>query len=224
MAVDERMPWPSPLLKIVGDQGVAGELVDGLIGELPGTIVLPLDLGAPPPAAGVLLVRLRGDEPETFLAEIVAWAGHRVGLLACTATGTPEPALAAGFDDAVVVGISAREIAARVRAIHRRIRQADRSGRLRYGPVALDADTFTMWVDGEEHTLTMLELAVMRALVRAHGRTLTRDDLLDAAWGDADLEISERAVDNVILRLRRKLSRPNVIETVRGVGFRLAPS
>jgi DNA-binding response OmpR family regulator len=62
----------------------------------------------------------------------------------------------------------------------------------------------------------------MRALVRARGRTLSRADLLDAAWGDADLDVSERAVDNVILRLRRKLSRPDVIQTVRGVGFRLA--
>jgi DNA-binding response OmpR family regulator len=46
--------------------------------------------------------------------------------------------------------------------------------------------------------------------------------LLDRAWGEADLEVSERAVDNVILRLRRKLPDPDLIETVRSVGFRLA--
>jgi DNA-binding response OmpR family regulator len=45
--------------------------------------------------------------------------------------------------------------------------------------------------------------------------------LLDAAWGAGELEISERAVDNVILRLRRKLPRPDMLETVRSIGFRL---
>ena len=58
--------------------------------------------------------------------------------------------------------------------------------------------------------------------MKARGRPLSRAQLLDAAWGDADLEISERAVDNVILRLRRKLPRPDAIETVRSVGFRIA--
>ena len=54
------------------------------------------------------------------------------------------------------------------------------------------------------------------------GRPLSRIELLDQAWGEEDLEVSERAVDNVILRLRRKLPEPDVIETVRSVGFRLA--
>ena len=65
-------------------------------------------------------------------------------------------------------------------------------------------------------------LAVLRELIKARGRPLSRIELLDRAWGEEDLEVSERAVDNVILRLRRKLPEPDVIETVRSVGFRLA--
>jgi DNA-binding response OmpR family regulator len=59
----------------------------------------------------------------------------------------------------------------------------------------------------------------MRALMLAHGHPLSRIDLFDAVWGGGDFEVTERAVDNVILRLRRKLP---TLETVRGVGFRLA--
>jgi DNA-binding response OmpR family regulator len=72
--------------------------------------------------------------------------------------------------------------------------------------------------------LTSVELAVLRELMKARGRPLSRAALLDLAWGEGELEVSERAVDNVILRLRRKLPRPDLIETVRGVGFRLAPT
>ena len=77
-------------------------------------------------------------------------------------------------------------------------------------------------MDAEAVHLTSIELAVMRELVKARGRPLSRVDLLDVAWGGGDHETTERAVDNVILRLRRKLPRPEALETVRGVGFRLA--
>ena len=77
-------------------------------------------------------------------------------------------------------------------------------------------------MDSVAITLTSIELAVMRELMKARGRPLSRVELLDVAWGGADLETTERAVDNVILRLRRKLPRPDALETVRGVGFRLA--
>jgi len=59
------------------------------------------------------------------------------------------------------------------------------------------------------------------ALVRARGGVLTRTELLDQAWGNDSLEVGERAVDNVVLRLRKKVGRPELIETVRGIDFRL---
>jgi DNA-binding response OmpR family regulator len=230
MAAEAVAPRRAAVLSIVVAPGAPSvdDLARALERELPGTATALLDLSLPPPIDGVLLVWPRPGEPAAFFAEIVTWADTRAprpGLILCAPSGTgadAETSLAAGFDDAVVGPASPREIAARARAVHRRVHRAGATTRLRYGAIALDTDTHVMWVDGEPNTLTAMELSVMRALVRARGRTLSRADLLDAAWGDGDLDVSERAVDNVILRLRRKLSRPDVIQTVRGVGFRLS--
>jgi hypothetical protein len=169
-----------------------------------------------------------------FFERIVIWSerrlttsGARPGLIACVVGGGPldsEIGLAAGFDDVVVGACSTRELAARIRAVHRRVHWPGlrRPGRLRFGAMTLNTDGHELWLDGRAITLTGTELSVFRALMRGQGRTLSRGELLDHAWGEGNLEISERAVDNVILRLRRKLSRPELIQTVRGVGFRLA--
>jgi DNA-binding response OmpR family regulator len=165
-----------------------------------------------------------------FFERVVGWSERhqpRPGLLGCVPGGSPvdsEIGLAAGFDDFVAGACSTRELAARVRAVHRRVHWPGlrRPGRLRFGSMTLNTDGHELWLEGKAITLTGTELSVFRALMRAQGRTLSRGELLDHAWGEGNLEISERAVDNVILRLRRKLSRPNLIQTVRGVGFRLA--
>jgi len=146
-----------------------------------------------------------------------------IGVIEDGGTHEREALLAAGFDDVVAGKLGARELSARVRAVHRRMYwNASRHGRLRFAGFTLDLHNHALWIDGTTISLTSIELAVMRELVKARGRPLSRAQLLDAAWGDADLEISERAVDNVILRLRRKLPRPDAIETVRSVGFRIA--
>jgi len=146
-----------------------------------------------------------------------------IGVIEDGGTSERESLLAAGFDDVVAGKLGARELSARVRAVHRRMHwNASRHGRLRFAGFTLDLHNHALWIDGATISLTSIELAVMRELVKARGRPLSRAQLLDAAWGDADLEISERAVDNVILRLRRKLPRPDAIETVRSVGFRIA--
>jgi DNA-binding response OmpR family regulator len=146
-----------------------------------------------------------------------------IGVIEDGGTSEREALLAAGFDDVVAGKLGARELSARVRAVHRRMHwNASRHGRLRFAGFTLDLHNHALWIDGATISLTSIELAVMRELVKARGRPLSRAQLLDAAWGDADLEISERAVDNVILRLRRKLPRPDAIETVRSVGFRIA--
>lgn len=178
----------------------------------------------------VVLVCVGEVEPAGLFERAVAWAERREprpGLVACADAGDralAERALAAGFDDAVVGPLSARELAARVRAVHRRVHWAGRgrAGRVRFGSLTLDTDGHELWIDGQCVSLTSTELSVVRTLMRAHGRTLSRGELLDAAWGAGNFEVSERAVDNVILRLRRKLPRPDVVQTVRGVGFRMA--
>ena len=163
-----------------------------------------------------------------FADPIVAWAAsspQTPGLIGVVEDGgghEREALLAAGFDDAISGRPSARELVARVRAVQRRLRPMASSDRLRFGPFTLDLREHVLWMDAQAVRLTSIELAVMRELIKARGRPLSRAELLDAAWGEGELEVSERAVDNVILRLRRKLPRAELIETVRSVGFRLA--
>ena len=180
------------------------------------------------PAAPVYVVTV--DPTSGAIAErFVPWAADsalRPGLIALIENGSARDAeclLAAGFDDVVVAPVSTREIAARVRAVHRRVHwKGVPNGRLRFGELTLDLYGRALWFRGKTISLTSIELAVLRELIKARGRPLSRIELLDRAWGEEDLEVSERAVDNVILRLRRKLPEPDVIETVRSVGFRLA--
>jgi two-component system OmpR family response regulator len=58
--------------------------------------------------------------------------------------------------------------------------------------------------------------------MQASGRTMSRAELLDQVWGEDELEVGVRAVDNLVCRLRRKLGDPGLLVTVRGIGFRLA--
>jgi DNA-binding response OmpR family regulator len=181
------------------------------------------------PTAPVYIVSVDPQISAALAERLVAWAADsalRPGLIALIEHGSvrdAESLLAAGFDDVAVTPVSTREVAARVRAVHRRVHwKAVPNGRLRFGELTLDLYGRALWFRGKTISLTSIELAVLRELIKARGRPLSRIELLDRAWGEEDLEVSERAVDNVILRLRRKLPEPDVIETVRSVGFRLA--
>jgi len=181
--------------------------------------------GAAFPDARIVLVWLPAGVPAAELAGVAAWREHSA-VVGCAPTGTSEDserALAAGFDDFVAGRAAPREMARRLRAVERRTRRvAARAGRReRFGRIRLDTDQHRLWVDGSRIALTRTELAVMTTLVDAAGQIRTRADILLKAWGDEGLEVGERAVDNIIMRLRRKLPDPDLIVTVRGVGFRL---
>ena len=189
--------------------------------------------GSPPhcelPTAAVALVYLSSGTSLDILARVVDWSGRGaapVALMGCCPDGTQddtEAALAAGFDDFVVTSISARELAGRVRALARRIRRpAPGSERGRFGRISLDVARYQVLVGDHQATLTPTELQVMQVLVSAQGRTVTRTEILEAVRGDDSFEIGERSVDNVVMRLRRKLGDRDLIVTVRGIGFRLA--
>jgi DNA-binding response OmpR family regulator len=163
-----------------------------------------------------------GDRAIERLASWLEAQPSPPAILAVAAPDDVEALLAAGVDDVVPRTISERELVARIRALHRRMTRRPREGQLRFGALTIDTVERAAWMDGAIVSITPIEQAVLVTLIRARGRALSRGALLEAAWSDGDFEISERAVDNVILRLRRKLPRPEVIETVRGVGFRLA--
>jgi DNA-binding response OmpR family regulator len=208
---------------------LAHRLSEAMTRESLRTEITTADVLRAPPRPIVHLFIFDASLAIAFADPIVTWAStapaQPPGLIGVIEDGgghEREALLAAGFDDAISGRPSARELVARVRAVQRRLRPTLVSDRLRYGPFTLDLREHVLWIDAVSVHLTSIELAVMRELIKARGRPRSRAELLDVAWGGADLETTERAVDNVILRLRRKLPHPDALETVRGVGFRLS--
>jgi DNA-binding response OmpR family regulator len=141
-----------------------------------------------------------------------------------------------GADDYLAKPFSPAELVVRVRAILRRASPrsgdgampAGGTGELRQGDLVIDTQRYEVRRGGELLSLTPVELRLLVTLVAAEGRALTRDQLLAAVYGDADGDILDRTVDVHIGRLRDKLGddpeHPRYVMTVRGVGYRAAPS
>lgn len=130
--------------------------------------------------------------------------------------------LEVGADDYVVKPFSPRELVARVRAILRRAQEpADVSIR-RIGELEVDEPRHSVTVQGIPVELTAKEFGLLCALIRANGRVLNREQLLEGVWGYADAaEIESRTVDVHIRRLREKLGvEAKHIVTVKSVGYR----
>jgi two-component system phosphate regulon response regulator PhoB len=127
-----------------------------------------------------------------------------------------------GADDYVVKPFSVRELILRVKAVLRRARQpAPDAPRVELGPVRLDLDAHRCYIDGTETELTPLEFKLLHLLVTRAGRVQTRERLLGDVW-EMSSELETRTVDTHVKRLREKLGPArDLLETVRGVGYRL---
>jgi DNA-binding response OmpR family regulator len=132
--------------------------------------------------------------------------------------------LAVGADDYVTKPFSPREVVARVRAVLRRGRAAS-AGATRLLFAGLTIDPGSREVDAADHAvrLSALEFDLLVALAGAPGRVFSRRQLLEQVWG-GDFFGDERVVDVHIRNLRKSLgddaSRPRIIGTVRGVGYK----
>jgi DNA-binding response OmpR family regulator len=128
-----------------------------------------------------------------------------------------------GADDYVTKPFSPRELRARIRAMLRRASPDTGDEIYRFGACELDLARFELRRDGRKLETTTTELKLLAAFVRQRGRVLTRDRLLDEVWGSG-ISVTDRAVDNHIVSLRKKIedepSEPRYLISVRGLGYR----
>jgi two-component system, OmpR family, response regulator MtrA len=171
-------------------------------------VVLDLSL---PDADGLELCRqLRGDAdvPILILTARDEEADRIIGL-------------ELGADDYVTKPFSPRELVARVRAVLRRVEPVPPDAQLiAVGELCIDTRSRTVSVGEASIALRTLEFELLAELARNAGRVVTRDRLLDQVWG-LSFAGGTRTVDVHVAQLRKKLGQPQLIQTVRGVGYRL---
>lgn len=127
-----------------------------------------------------------------------------------------------GADDYMTKPFSPRELRARIQAVLRRT-TGESLGVYRFGDCEVDFDRGEVRRGGMPINVSALEFRLLEAFVRHRGRVLSREQLIDAAWGPETV-VTDRVVDTHILNLRKKLepvpAQPRYIRGVRGLGYR----
>ncbi|MBG5696331.1 response regulator [Pseudomonas aeruginosa] len=173
--------------------------------------VLVLDLGLPDEDGLRLLQRLRQqgvDLPVLVLTARDAVTDRVAGLQA-------------GADDYLLKPFDLRELGARLHTLQRRS-----AGRcvnvIEHGRLSYDPSTRETWLDGRPVELARREQALLQALLNNRGRILSGEQLKDSVYGFGD-EVESNALNVHIHHLRRKLGNA-IVQTVRGLGYRLGPA
>jgi two-component system phosphate regulon response regulator PhoB len=180
----------------------------------PQVIVLDLNL---PDVSGTDVCRLLKADSDTKEIPILM-------LTARTSEHDRIAGLELGADDYLGKPFNVRELVLRVDSVAKRRTDAaveKTARRLVVGPIELDIDAHLAYVDGQELPLTLQEFRLLAYLVSGKGRVRTRDELLADVWNTSP-ELETRTVDTHVKRLRDKLgSAGEIIETVRGLGYRI---
>jgi DNA-binding response OmpR family regulator len=179
-----------------------------------GVEAIILDIGLPDISGLEVARRIRRD-------------GRDVAILMLTARDTVNDrvtGLDAGADDYLVKPFAYEELSARLRALARRAETGPRRPDpiIEVGPIRLDEKTRRVTVEGRTVDLSPREFSLLECFLRHPGQSLTRDQLLDQAW-PFSVAVTPNAVDAYVHYLRTKLGiAGGRIETVRGIGYRLA--
>lgn len=134
-------------------------------------------------------------------------------------------AFEAGVDDYIDKQVIARELLARIKNVlgrgNGRASHSEAPSLHRFGDWTLDLEAYSLLdADGRPVDLTPMEVRILGALVRANRRVLSRDQLLDAVADTPDPP-TDRMIDAYVSRIRKKMGDSSIIQTVRGVGYRL---
>jgi DNA-binding response OmpR family regulator len=152
---------------------------------------------------------LNAEQPETKV----------LMLTASRTTDDVVEGLGLGADDYMLKPFRFAELVARVNALARRAGAA-RPAVLTHGDIRLDPAKRTVTRDGEELDLARKEFGVLHALMAAGGDAVSTEELLASVW-DANVDPFSNIVRMTVMKLRRKLGEPGVIDTVPGVGYRM---
>lgn len=183
--------------------------------EVPDLLVLDLML---PGQDGIEICRLLKQDPAT----------RSMPIIMVTAKGEESDivlGLGVGADDYLTKPFSPKELLARIRAVLRRGQLKESQGearRIETNGVVIDVDRHDVTVDGVKVAFTATELRLLHFLASHPGRVFARDHLLSRVVGD-NVYLIDRNIDVHVRAIRKKLGhRRNLIETVRGVGYRFS--
>jgi phosphate regulon transcriptional regulator PhoB len=202
----------------VDEAGDGAEAYEAIGRRMPAAMVLDLML---PGMSGLELCQKLRAENRT----------SQLPILMLTAKGSEVDrvlGLEMGADDYVVKPFSPRELVARLRAVLRRAQAQNVTSGPVYerGWLRLDMGTYEVFVRGERRQLCLREFELLRFFVEHPSRVYSREQLLDLVWG-RDVFVEPRTVDVHVRRLRRQIerddARPELILTVRSVGYRFNP-
>jgi len=205
----------SELLEGEGHRVIAAknglEAIDAWKGHRPGLVLLDIMM---PGASGYEVCRaIRRDDRRTPIVFLSAKSEEVDVVLG----------LELGADDFLRKPFGKHELLARVRAVLRRHEEPPAGGVVSFGPWLVHPKRLTAIRDGTEIELTVREVKVIALLSSRRGEVVTRDELLNVCWG-LEYFPESRTLDQHILNLRKKIeadpSRPALIETVRGAGYR----
>lgn len=156
--------------------------------------------------------------------------GHRTPVIIISAKGQEHEKVAGlelGADDYVTKPFAVTELAARIRAVLRRVQPSEDQEPLEnifhFPDLKVDFRRFSVTRGTAEHQLSRYEAEILRMLIARRGEVVTRGDLLSKVWGYVHLPTT-RTVDNHIARLRKKIEEhpdePRHVVTVHGIGYR----
>lgn len=216
---------PMKVLIVEDEDAIATPLVEGLIRE--GYEVSRVATGAEALAApfpDLVLLDLRLPDMDGYDVCRQIRTQSDVPIIMVTARGEETDrviGLELGADDYVVKPFGVRELIARIRAVTRRTSgRSEQAESMQAGALEVDLRSRRALVDGNEIALTTKEFDLLAALAADPGAVVSRKQLLQDVW-DTTWYGSTKTIDVHIASLRRKLGDEVVIETVRGIGFRL---
>jgi DNA-binding response OmpR family regulator len=196
----------------------------------------------PAPDGETAIAKARKEKPDLVLLDILLPKADGLEVLRAIRSspgieGTPVVMMTAkgsetdrvvglelGADDYITKPFSPREVVARIKAVFRRSRPADREAEvapLAYRDLRMDVERHEVRVDGKPVSLTTKEFRILQALLSSSGRVLSREAILRKAWGE-DTHVIDRTVDVHIAKLRQKIPLlAQAIETVKDIGYKL---